>query len=362
MSRIKKHWMKTRKDHLTRSQEAALPGICEKWRQIALSTAASDRTRAQEAARRLYEGFGYPRPRIIWIRSPLEFTDELHQSQHKNAAGQIVSLPDFDLRHNRVYLGAARFYTRPVVDHVWRIISRLVPALPRAIRLDGLWSPHVFGPADARHFALADFFRTERHRRLEPFMATLQHCGSFVPYQRAVVFLERPSTFKLDEQGRLHSFDGPALVYRDGSANFAIHGLQVDRKWIETPADQISTTDVLAEANAEVRTALIAKIGFPRLLHETKHKVISKRKGNALIEFAFPGRKWAPDRPGIASLRLRALHLTWRDKTGPKETMIPVPRTLRQFGDNLPDNIDSVEQVRRWTLGWPKEAIAVAET
>ena len=56
------------------------------------------------------------------------------------------------------------------------------------------------------------------------------------------------------------------------------------------------------------------------------------------------------------------LHLKWRDKTGDKETFLPVPRTMRQFGDDRPDNINDCEQVRRSTLGWPKEALAIAET
>jgi hypothetical protein len=320
--------------------------------------------RAEKAVRLLYRMQGYPRPQIIWITSPREFTDELHKSHHENAEGERMRPPYFRDR-NGAYLGAARYYTEPIVKRVDGIISDLVPRLQRVIRFDGLWAPPVCGPGDARDFAMADFFQTKRHREeFAPFMATAQHCGSFVLYQGAVVFLERPSIIKLDERGRLHSFDGPALVWRDHSGRFAIHGLPVDRKWIETPADQINIADLLAEENAEVRTALIAKYGLLRLLQTSKHKVISKRKGNALVEFTFPGWRWSENKvpSRLATTRFRALHLTWHDKTGPKETILPVPRTLREFGDDRPENIDSVEQVRRWTLGWSKEAIAVAET
>ena len=51
------------------------------------------------------------------------------------------------------------------------------------------------------------------------------------------------------------------------------------------------------------------------------------------------------------------LSLPWQDKTGEKETMLPVPRLARQFGEDCPDNVNDCEQVRRWTLGWPKEAL-----
>ncbi len=59
---------------------------------------------------------------------------------------------------------------------------------------------------------------------------------------------------------------------------------------------------------------------------------------------------------------LRVLHLAWQDKTGLKETILPVPRTKRQFGRDCPDNINDCEQVRRWTLGWPKDVEILAET
>ena len=58
----------------------------------------------------------------------------------------------------------------------------------------------------------------------------------------------------------------------------------------------------------------------------------------------------------------RALRLRWDDKTGPKETLLPVPQYVRDFGPDCPENIRDCEQVRRSTLGWPKEALAVAET
>ena len=106
--------------------------------------------------------------------------------------------------------------------------------------------------------------------------------------------------------------------------------------------------------------ALIQKFGFRRLMDTVKHRRISVSNGNALLEFKIPrqtGSRW--DNP---NLQFRVLHVTWRDKTGDKETVIPVPRLARQFGDECPEDINDCEQVRRWTLGWPKEAIAVAET
>jgi hypothetical protein len=362
----KKHWMLTRHTRLTKAQEANLPVICEKWKRIALSTEPSNRHKAKEAVNRLYKALGASKPpRIVWLTSPLEFTEELHRSDASDPDKEVFVHHSLKLRgRDFSYLGATRFYNERVVNEVQSVIGRSVPALEAPIRVERIWGPITYGAAYARQFALADFFQTKRHRaEVYPFLDVALHCGYFIPYDKMVVFLERPKIINVDEQNRLHSFDGPSLAYRDGSYLSNFHGIAVNEKWITTPADQIDFADIMQEENAAVRGALLTKYGFDRLVQNVPHKTISKMKGNSLIEFVFPGRKYeSQERPGIATLRLRALHLSWKDKTGAKETILPVPRTLREFGDDRPTNIHSCEQVRRWTLGWPKEALAMAET
>lgn len=131
----------------------------------------------------------------------------------------------------------------------------------------------------------------------------------------------------------------------------------------------MSLDEVAKEPNSAIRMALIQKLGFRRLIDTAKHRVISQKRGNALIEFAIRAMKAdAPDETipswqrDERTLRFRVLHVKWTDKTGSKETILPVPRLKAQFGDDVPENINDCEQVRRWTLGWSKDAISVAET
>jgi hypothetical protein len=160
-----------------------------------------------------------------------------------------------------------------------------------------------------------------------------------------------PEILRADDRARLHCENGPALRYRDGDEYHFLHGIRVPERYAVAGPDEISLTDVLAERNAEVRMALISKIGFTRLLGNVRHWTISEASGNRLIEFRIKGTQLA-----------RGLHLKWRDKTGKKETILPVPHRRSYFGTDVPADIDHCEQVRRWTLGWPKEATAVAET
>ncbi|HEV8724457.1 MAG TPA: hypothetical protein VGW77_27885 [Candidatus Binatia bacterium] len=186
---------------------------------------------------------------------------------------------------------------------------------------------------------------------LKPWLTVLSGCSGIWFHKGTIVLLDTPEILRADDQHRLHCEGGPALRYRDGLEYYFLHGIRVPKKYVFTEANEIGMTEVLQERNAEVRLALISKVGFSRLLGTVRHWTISEAHGNSLIEFRIKGIQF-----------LRALHVSWQDKTGQKETVLPVPSRRSEFGADCPDDIDDCEQVRRWTLGWPKEAMAVAET
>jgi len=87
------------------------------------------------------------------------------------------------------------------------------------------------------------------------------------PVRGAVVLGERPDELHLDEQGRLHAARGPALVYPDGWALWAWHGVRVPRAVIESP-EGLPAQDVLAEPDVEVRRIMIERVGHERLVRD----------------------------------------------------------------------------------------------
>ena len=166
-----------------------------------------------------------------------------------------------------------------------------------------------------------------------------------------VVVSNRPQRITLNAGNRLHDYNRLAIEYRDGWGLASFNGVLVPPKYALTPADQINPDEVLQESNAEVRTAIIAKIGFARMLGKLPHKLISTAPGGEeLIEF------------NINNAPVRGLHCIWEEGDGRHETVIPVWWREEQFGNDCPDNINDAEQVRRWTLGWPHDARVVAES
>src|SRR6266498_2567856 len=92
----KKHWMLKRKTQLTKEQEERLPVVCEKWRQIVLSTEPSDRKKAEKAVLEIYRLAGAKKqPEIIWLNNALEYTERLQKRLNDS---ERRNNPDNDFR------------------------------------------------------------------------------------------------------------------------------------------------------------------------------------------------------------------------------------------------------------------------
>jgi hypothetical protein len=94
------------------------------------------------------------------------------------------------------------------------------------------------------------------------------------PQRSAVLLSERPDRLELDEQGRLHGAQGPAVAFPDGWAVWAWHGVRVPRRVIENP-ESVPVREVLAEPDVEVRRVMIDRVGHERLLRDGGARQVS---------------------------------------------------------------------------------------
>jgi len=281
MSRTKRV---TKKKKLTAMQIAALPGVCEKWNRIGMSTAPADRKEAERGAVELYRACGFEVPGdFIWFKS---FDDGL--GLLSMGKGEYLPFGRTMNQFNNLSWStrnwANGFYTTPVLHSVGEVINESVfylwsmQELLRSVnRTDNrLTMPICCGQDDTGWLALVDFFTNVvgiRYRQdLTGLMRIVSSCGFCWLGERKVGFFERPAILQVDDRRRPHSVDGPAIQYRDGLRVYAIHGVPVPRKYIEIPAEQIDLVEVLQEENAEVRMAVISKVGFKRLLESAERK------------------------------------------------------------------------------------------
>lgn len=75
------------------------------------------------------------------------------------------------------------------------------------------------------------------------------------------IVIRRPRRLCVDEQGNLHSSDGPAIEWLDGEREYAHHGTWIPEKFVTDPRGH-SKADYLAISNTEERRALSEIAGW----------------------------------------------------------------------------------------------------
>jgi hypothetical protein len=113
-------------------------------------------------------------------------------------------------------------------------------------------------------------------------------CLAVICLDHVVFVCEKPSLFNLDEWGRLHSSEGPALLFADGFREYAWHGLVVDARLIEEP-ESISIEEIDSCANAELRRVLIERYGQARYLQDSGAEKIHQDECGTLFRKDIPG-------------------------------------------------------------------------
>jgi hypothetical protein len=67
------------------------------------------------------------------------------------------------------------------------------------------------------------------------------------------------------ERGRLHSARGPAISWPGGESYYFLHGAEVVREVVETPASLLDPRMILFERNAQARAEIVRKVGVERV-------------------------------------------------------------------------------------------------
>jgi hypothetical protein len=113
---------------------------------------------------------------------------------------------------------------------------------------------------------------------LEKFEITetlVKSCGWTWWHRNVLAISDRPRAINRDERGRLHSITGPAMLYPDGWAIHAVHGVRVPAWIIEQPKE-ITVEKIDSEQNAEVRRVMLDRFGVERYVRESGAKIIDE--------------------------------------------------------------------------------------
>ncbi|GAA3133068.1 DUF6745 domain-containing protein [Nonomuraea salmonea] len=139
--------------------------------------------------------------------------------------------------------------------------GRELGAVLREVTLDA-----VFGQHDAPW--LSAFDGHDGLDGLDGLKRVAEQAGWWWPYERVAVVTERPVELHLDDLGRLHRAEGPALAFADGFALHAWHGMPVPAGF-GAAMTALTPERIRAEPNAELRRAMLEHFGPERYLAES---------------------------------------------------------------------------------------------
>lgn len=153
-------------------------------------------------------------------------------------------------------------------------------------------------------------------------------------YDLFAIAVPRPDALYLDDRGRLHNEDGPAVSWEDGTAIYYWNGVEIPPKLIEDP-NRVTRDDIITENNAEVRRCYLEALGseqFGSLL------------GLRLID-------QSTDRYGN---ELKLYRTAERDKIAGDFIYfgaVVCPSTFRSYFLCVPPHIKTAREAVSWTFG-----------
>ena len=111
-------------------------------------------------------------------------------------------------------------------------------------------------------------------------MQELHYCIFF----KEIAFIcDFPKEISLNKENRLHSVNGPALLYRDTYSLFRLNGIQVDEKTAKLKPQEITKDLILKQKNADIRREIVRKLTPEELVYILDAKIIDEKHGYQLL-------------------------------------------------------------------------------
>jgi hypothetical protein len=346
-------------------QEAVLAEVREEWLRIGLATGPADRPAAELGVCQAYQSVGLEPPgRFIWVDSPiggvmaanqlgsaggrqvqeqvadrprLAVLDEFHRKVGGPAQTMFWRVLDSELRH-QVSALAVRLrllIERTMMSHLQQSVDdsndgREGPLRDRPYPLHCVWGQHDaawLAQADALHRTIPGVIGTGQ---LGGLMQVARSAGWWWPFAHLVILAERPAFLRRDARGRMHCADGPALVYPDGFAVWAWHGVVVPSRVIKRP-EQLTVREIRDEADEVVRQVMLERLRPDRYLRHAGGEQLSSDEVGTL---------WSADLGDERLVMVKVLNST------------PDPDGKRKaFWLRVPPHVRTAREAVAWTFG-----------
>lgn len=214
---------------LSKEQEDQFPVYVDRWKRIGLSTDRIDRDKAIAAAKKAYSRAKLNEPtNFYFTKSPVDAVNFIHKNIDKKALRSTI-------------------------------ISQM-----------------IYGAHDSAWLSFYSFFKEQCNlecANLDGLMDLAENSGWLSVYEDTVVFQERPTAIRFDDQGRLHCETGPSIEYEDSFGIYSWHGVKIPKEWI-TSRETLTPQIALSWVNMAQRSAACEIVTWARILRELDANVI----------------------------------------------------------------------------------------
>lgn len=279
-------------------------------------TGPADRHAAEAAVHTLYEAASLPAPSIVWAQSPISLARQWKVK--RQVVGDGVRAPVFDAPAHRL-LGALRRVERSGLParSAFADLTALLAHEGQKARIGAVARLKLLGTviAGLTHRRTWQSFRalsvspydyawlreakgfaslTGEDRAIGNALATVvTNAGWILPCAQSCWLSERPLTLALDDRGRLHCKDGPALAYADGWHRYAWKGIEVPSAFIQHP-ERITLNAIDSQTDIFVRRCLIEMVTPKRFIHMGGADLVMRDETGTLWRRTWPrGDGWA---------------------------------------------------------------------
>lgn len=278
-------------------------------------TGPADRTAAEAAVRALYARAGLAAPDVMWMPSPIALARDW--KVRRETVGDGVRGAVFDAPVHRM-LGKLRRqdggFLRPSYDALSDITGLLahegqrarvgvlarVRMLARVLRMitnRGTWqSFRTISISPYDHAWLVSPPATDAGEGADVGAALavlIANSGWVVPCRTVCWISDRPTVLSLDDRGRLHCKEGPALAYADGWKRYAWKGIEVPSAFVQH-TERITLNAIDGQTDIFVRRCLIEMVTPKRFIHMGGADLVMSDETGTLWRRTWPrGDGWA---------------------------------------------------------------------
>lgn len=211
-------------DSLTDEQTALIKVYYDEALKVGFTTGVADRELAKQAVERAYKWIGFNPPNVVFASGPTEGIAIM--AEHLKKVGKAGNNAKVSAWETRWCWGQCEIS--------W------VTWLTFAIDVAGVE------------------VKPEQRDGLQIWEDLAKSCYMVFSDDDLSVVVDHPTAIHFNAENQLHSVDGPALAFADGTKLFSVNGVSLDP---DTGADIISGNfkpkSVLSESNAEVRRVMV---------------------------------------------------------------------------------------------------------